>query len=167
MGPQGSFGARIDFRMVHSLTTTPGMHTDTTAEPLSRNGAAAAQRLAERLRGGEARIGVVGLGYVGLPLAVEYADRGFTTVGVDVDADRVARLNAGENWNEDLADETVRRVVTEETLTAETDVGQAGAVDVFFVCVPTPLTAHKDPASSRHSSVVHVHALHPPPRPLP
>ena len=146
--------------MAYSFTTISGMHTDTTAEPLSRNGAAAAQRLAERLRRGEARIGVVGLGYVGLPLAVEYADRGLTTVGVDVDADRVARLNAGENWNEDLEDETVRRVVAEETLTAETDVGQAGAVDVFFVCVPTPLTVHKEPDTSYIEAAVQSIAEH-------
>lgn len=124
-------------------------NTGTSPEPVSANGVeSTAQRLVAKLRQGRARIGVVGLGYVGLPLAIEYADQGFETVGFDVDAERVDRLNAGDNWNEDLDDETVRRVVEAGALSADTSFGQAGDIDVFFVCVPTPLDEHKQPDTS-------------------
>jgi UDP-N-acetyl-D-glucosamine dehydrogenase len=104
-----------------------------------------ARRLKQRLDTGEAVIGIVGLGYVGLPLALEYALQGFRTVGIDLDAKRVDRLNRGDNYIDDLNDAEVRRVVEAETLTARTDFGACADVDVFFVCVPTPVTAHKDP----------------------
>ena len=124
-------------------------HADEKAEALSTNGIAAdAQRLASKLDQKQACVGIVGLGYVGLPLAVEYADRGVDTIGFDVDPDRVDPINAGENWNDDLDDAVVRRVVEEGRLAAETTFDRAGEVDVFFVCVPTPLTEHKDPDTS-------------------
>jgi len=121
----------------------------TTKADLSTNGLGTdAQRLPARLRRKQACIGVVGLGYVGLPLAVEYADNGFRTIGFDVDSERVEQLNAGDNWNDDLDDATVQRVVGEDTLAAETGFDRAGEVDVFFVCVPTPLDEHKQPDTS-------------------
>ena len=124
-------------------------YADLTAEPTATNGVGVdAQLLPSKLCRKQACIGVVGLGYVGLPLAVEFADNGFQTIGFDIDADRVEQLNAGENWNDDIDDATVRRAVEEEVLSAETDFDRAGDVDVFFVCVPTPLTEHKDPDTS-------------------
>ncbi len=133
----------------------------TTAESVSENGVGpSVQRLAAKLRQKQARIGVVGLGYVGLPLAVEFADRGFQTVGFDVDSECVERLNDGDNWNEDLDDDTVRRVVEAGTLSANTSFEQAGDVDVFFVCVPTPLTEHKDPDTSYIESATESIAEH-------
>mgnify|MGYP006279853651 CR=1 FL=1 len=124
-------------------------HPSKTAEALSTNDARAdAESLASKLRTKQACIGVVGLGYVGLPLAVEFADSGFHTIGFDVDPDCVDRLNAGDNWNDDVDDTTVQRVVEEDMLVAETDFDRAGEVDVFFVCVPTPLTEHNDPDTS-------------------
>jgi UDP-N-acetyl-D-glucosamine dehydrogenase len=116
---------------------------------LSTNGVAAdAQRLASKLGRKEACIGVIGLGYVGLPLAVEYADFGFRTIGFDVDAERVNQLNAGENWNDDIDEEALQDAVQEDVLSAETEFDRAGEVDVFFVCVPTPLDEHKQPDTS-------------------
>jgi len=123
--------------------------TNRTVETFSENGVKAdAQPLSTKLSQKQACIGVVGLGYVGLPLAVEYADNGFRTIGFDVDPECVEQLNAGDNWNDDLDDETVRRVVEEETLVAEADFDRVGEVDVFFVCVPTPLDDHKQPDTS-------------------
>lgn len=107
-----------------------------------------ARALRKRLEDGTATIGVVGLGYVGLPLAVEYANRGFRTLGYDLNTQRVERLNAGENYIDDLADEVVARVVEEGRLSAVSTFDSAEAVDVFFICVPTPVTAHKDPDAS-------------------
>lgn len=124
-------------------------HMDTTAESTSTDGVATdAQLLPSKLCTKRARIGVVGLGYVGLPLAVAFAGSGFRTIGFDVDPDRVERLNAGDNWNDDIDDAILRRVVEDEMLSAEVGFDRAGEVDVFFVCVPTPLTEHKDPDTS-------------------
>ena len=107
-----------------------------------------ARQLAHRLDTTEATIGVVGLGYVGLPLAVEYADAGFETVGIDLDTERVRQLQQGENYIEDLEDAHVRSLVEDETLQAEADFGRAEAIDVFFVCVPTPVTSTNEPDTS-------------------
>ncbi len=107
-----------------------------------------AQSLQQQIESRTATIGVIGLGYVGLPLAVEYAKAGFDTIGIDVNAARVERLNAGENYNDDLDDEEVRRVVAQEKLIGVDNFEQCGDVDVFYICVPTPVTEHKDPDTS-------------------
>lgn len=108
----------------------------------------AAQQLARRLETTTATIGVVGLGYVGLPLAVEYADQGFSTVGIDLDEDRVRQLRAGDNYLDDLDDARVRGLVDDETLDGRTTFADSGDIDVFFVCVPTPVTETNEPDTS-------------------
>ncbi|HLT45713.1 MAG TPA: nucleotide sugar dehydrogenase [Rubricoccaceae bacterium] len=105
----------------------------------------ALQRLLET---GQATIGVVGLGYVGLPLAVEFARKGFRTVGIDVSTERVLRLNAGQSYIGDVPDEALRAVVEAGTLVAEDGFASGADVDVFFICVPTPVTVYKDPDTS-------------------
>ncbi len=112
------------------------------------DGAEPFQKLKQKIRQQTATIGVVGLGYVGLPLAVEYAKAGFETRGIDLDSERVRRLNQGDNYNDDLDDETVQRVVGEGLLSADEGFGHAGDVDVFFICVPTPVTEHNEPDTS-------------------
>ncbi|MFB6280246.1 MAG: nucleotide sugar dehydrogenase [Salinibacter sp.] len=106
------------------------------------------QNLQQKIQQQTATIGVVGLGYVGLPLAVEYAKAGFETHGIDLDSERIRRLNQGDNYNDDLDDETVQRVVGEGFLSAEEGFGRAENVDVFFICVPTPVTEHNEPDTS-------------------
>jgi UDP-N-acetyl-D-glucosamine dehydrogenase len=108
----------------------------------------AARELARRLETTEATIGVVGLGYVGLPLAVEYADRGFTTVGIDLDDERVETLNNGTNYIDDLDDERIRRLVADERLRATSHFAPSDEIDVFFICVPTPVTETNEPDTS-------------------
>ena len=108
----------------------------------------AARQLRERIRTKQAVIGVVGLGYVGLPLAVEYAGKGFETVGIDLDTDRVDRLNDGSNYIEDLEDDTVRSLVEEDLLSADDGFHRADDLDVIFVCVPTPVTDNNEPDTS-------------------
>ncbi|MCS4049246.1 nucleotide sugar dehydrogenase [Salinibacter ruber] len=104
--------------------------------------------LVEKLEAGVARIGIIGLGYVGLPLAIEYADRGFECIGFDVDEKRVGQINQGENYIEDIDDDRIQKAVAEDRLWATTEDAPAEAVDVFFICVPTPVSDHKEPDSS-------------------
>jgi len=99
------------------------------------------QRIADRT----ARIGVIGLGYVGLPLAVEFARAGFHVVGFDVDARKVAEIAAGRSYIPDVADADLARVVSGGTLRATTDMRELSDVDVIDICVPTPLRKTRDP----------------------
>ncbi|HUP68629.1 MAG TPA: nucleotide sugar dehydrogenase [Acidimicrobiales bacterium] len=90
-------------------------------------------------------IGVVGLGYVGLPLAITYAEAGFTCIGIDVDAERAAALNAGASHIEDIASERVAAVVEAQRFNATADPQRLREADVVFVCVPTPFDRAKTP----------------------
>lgn len=115
----------------------------------STNGTAQpAHQLTTKLTSGQAVIGVVGLGYVGLPLASEYASKGYTTIGFDVDEERVQRLNSGENYIQDVNSEVLERAVAQELFTATADFEGLRKADVIYICVPTPVTDHKDPDTS-------------------
>ena len=89
------------------------------------------------------RIGIIGLGYVGLPLAVAFAENGDDVVGLDVDARKVEALNAGRSYVEDVADAVLAPLA--DQLTATTDYTQLGACEALIVCVPTPLTDSREP----------------------
>lgn len=93
----------------------------------------------------QAKIGVVGIGYVGLPLAVEKAKVGFEVIGFDRSSERVAKLVAGENYIEDVIDDELRDLVSRRLLTGSTDFSRLAECDVIVICVPTPLTEHRDP----------------------
>jgi UDP-N-acetyl-D-glucosamine dehydrogenase len=101
--------------------------------------------LRDRIETREARIGVVGLGYVGLPLAVEFAKAGLRVTGFDVDARKVESLQQGESYIEDVPSGEVSKAVSDGRLTATQDFGELAACDVINVCVPTPLTKTRDP----------------------
>ncbi|WP_103019500.1 nucleotide sugar dehydrogenase [Salinibacter altiplanensis] len=105
----------------------------------------AAAELRRRLDTTTATVGVVGLGYVGLPLAAEYAAQGFETRGIDLDEDRVRRLNAGDNYIEDLDDEAIEGLVEMGRLRATPHYEEGGEIDVWFLCVPTPVTETNEP----------------------
>ena len=89
--------------------------------------------------------GVVGLGYVGLPLAVEKAKAGFRTIGFDVQKKKVDSVNAGENYIGDVVDSDLKRLVAEGFLRATSDFSFIKDVDFVAICVPTPLDAHQQP----------------------
>ena len=93
----------------------------------------------------EAHIGVIGLGYVGLPLAVEFAKAGFPVTGIDVDMSKVAGINAGENYIPDIADDTLQTLVNSGNLRATTDMDIIADLDAVAICVPTPLSKVGDP----------------------
>jgi UDP-N-acetyl-D-glucosamine dehydrogenase len=105
--------------------------------------------LADRLRVGLANktavVGVVGLGYVGLPLAEAFAASGFTVRGFDVDADKVNRLNRGESYIRHIPSDRVAELLGTERFQATADPAVFGEVDVVVICVPTPLTEAREP----------------------
>src|SRR5690348_9273683 len=89
------------------------------------------------------RIGIVGLGYVGLPLAVAFAEAGCDVVGIDVDAGKVAALREGRSHIEDIPDERLAPVVSKCRFTTRYE--DLRACDAILVCVPTPLTRNREP----------------------
>lgn len=101
--------------------------------------------LLEKIRSTNLTIGVIGLGYVGLPLAVEFARKGIKTIGIDVVEEKVRMLNRGENYIKDISDEWVRQVVENKTFSSTTDFSACSECDVIYICVPTPFTVNKDP----------------------
>lgn len=90
-------------------------------------------------------VGVIGLGYVGLPIAVEYARKGIKTIGFDIDIRKIDTLNQGGNYIMDISTEHVSSAISTGTLTATTDFSRCGECDVIYICVPTPFTPNKDP----------------------
>jgi len=110
--------------------------------------ASPAELLAEKIRSKTARVGVVGLGYVGLPLAVEYAAEGYHVVGIDLDARKVARVNAGDSYVGDVPSLVMAPLVQAGLLSATTGFPVVRDLDTINICVPTPLRKTKDPDMS-------------------
>jgi UDP-N-acetyl-D-glucosamine dehydrogenase len=101
--------------------------------------------LLERIRQRQARVGVIGLGYVGLPLAVEFARAGFDVTGFDVDQTKVSDINGGRSYIPDVPQHELAEVVAAGRLRATSDIGLLAEMDVADICVPTPLRKTKDP----------------------
>ncbi len=104
-----------------------------------------ASSLEARIAGREAVIGVVGLGYVGLPLAVAFAERGFEVRGIDVSEVKVAAISSGRSPIEDIEHDRLASLVESGRLSASATYGAVALCDVLFVCVPTPFDAYKTP----------------------
>ncbi|MDY0277327.1 MAG: nucleotide sugar dehydrogenase [Acholeplasma sp.] len=98
-----------------------------------------------KLQNKTATLGVVGLGYVGLPLAVEKAKAGFKTIGFDIQESKVKMVNAGENYIGDVVNEDLEKIVKSGLLSATTDFAQVASADCVCICVPTPLDEHQQP----------------------
>ncbi|WP_113930697.1 nucleotide sugar dehydrogenase [Bacillus sp. P14.5] len=106
------------------------------------------ENLLNKIEKKEAVIGVVGLGYVGLPLAVEKAKAGYKVIGFDVQQSRVDEVNKGINYIGDVVDEDLADMVKSERLVATTDYAQIAEVDAVAICVPTPLDIYQQPDTS-------------------
>jgi UDP-N-acetyl-D-glucosamine dehydrogenase len=106
------------------------------------------EKLAARIRSKTARVGIVGLGYVGLPLAVEFAKSGFSVTGIDVQESKVTGINAGESHIQDIPSEELGRLVAGKQLSATADFSVVAELDTINICVPTPLRKTKDPDMS-------------------
>ncbi|MBI3625212.1 MAG: nucleotide sugar dehydrogenase [Candidatus Rokubacteria bacterium] len=103
------------------------------------------QRLRQSIEQRSARVGVVGLGYVGLPLAVAFGKAGFSVIGVDADAGRVSRLSQGESPVEDVGNDELATLVAASRLAISTDASALRAADAIIICVPTPLGKSREP----------------------
>src|SRR5215468_3898042 len=106
------------------------------------------QELENLIREERATVGLIGLGYVGLPLIVEFTLKGFRGIGFEVDGKKVAELNAGRSYIPDVPSENVEKSVQAGKLTATMDFGCLSECDVIIICVPTPLRKTKDPDMS-------------------
>jgi UDP-N-acetyl-D-glucosamine dehydrogenase len=109
---------------------------------------AAAASLLELIRSRRAKTGVIGLGYVGLPLAVEFGRAGYTAVGFDLDSRKVNAINEGRSYIDDVPTAHVAELKAAGRLHATTDFDQLAEVDTINICVPTPLRKTKDPDMS-------------------
>src|SRR5262249_4275662 len=117
-------------------------------------------RLLERLRSRQATVGVVGLGYVGLPLAVEFAQGGLTAVGIDLDARKVSAIQRGKSYIPDVPTADVEALVSAGRLHATTDFSVIKTLDTVNICVPTQRRKTKDPDMSYIVSAVEAIAQH-------
>lgn len=104
--------------------------------------------LHERITTRQARIGIIGVGYVGLPLAVVFAEAGFRVTGFDLSADRAATINNGISYIEDIPSSTLANLVNQGLIDATTDMSRLKDMDAISVCVPTPLSKTRDPDMS-------------------
>jgi UDP-N-acetyl-D-glucosamine dehydrogenase len=121
-----------------------------------------ADALAGKIRERTVRVGVIGLGYVGLSLAVEFAKAGIQVTGIEIDADKVARLRSGESYVQDVKPYEVKGLIADKKLLVEDDFNRLSELDAVSICVPTPLSKTKDPdisyiAAATKEIVSHLH----------
>jgi len=103
---------------------------------------------------GNNKISVIGLGYVGLPLAAEFAKNGLETVGIDIDDSKIENINKGISYIEDISSEILKAVIDSGKLTATTDLSTVSETDTIMISVPTPVTEHKTPEIRFIKSVI-------------
>ena len=106
------------------------------------------QDLKNKIQNKQVKIGVIGLGYVGLPLACEFAKAGVEVLGFDVNSEKVDLVNKGQSYIQDVKSEEVEKLTTSGRLKATTNFSLLSSVDVISICVPTPLRKTKDPDMS-------------------
>lgn len=101
--------------------------------------------LTEKINGNTAIIGVIGLGYVGLPLALEFASKKFNVIGFDLDVKKPELLSAGKTYIKHISEDRIKAAVKSKYFSATTDFSRLSGVDVIIICVPTPLDEHREP----------------------
>ncbi len=104
--------------------------------------------LLDKIRKREAKVGVVGLGYVGLPLGMAFAEAGYPVLGLDIDKRKIEKIEKGESYIKHIPSEPLAKLSGEGRLTATTDFARAKDLDCVIICVPTPLTASREPDMS-------------------
>jgi UDP-N-acetyl-D-glucosamine dehydrogenase len=113
------------------------------------------QKLKNKFQSHSGKVGILGLGYVGLPLACEFANVGFSVTGFEVDASKVKSLLAGKSYIGDIESQEIRELTGTKRLTATTDFDKLRGMDAIIVCVPTPLNKTKDPDISYIDQATH------------
>lgn len=114
------------------------------------------EQLLKKIKDHSITVGVVGLGYVGLPLAVEKAKAGFSTVGFDVNLEKIEMVNRGHNYIGDVVNADLSKLVQERILSASSDFSEIRNVDFIAICVPTPLDIHQEPDTSYIEQASHM-----------
>ncbi len=112
-------------------------------------------RLLGRIKSAEATVGVMGLGYVGLPLGVAFAQRGFSVIGFDVNKAKVAGLTVGQSYVLDVASDQLAEVVSQRKFTAVSDTEPLRSADAIIICVPTPFAVDMAPDLSYVENAAH------------
>src|SRR5690606_33823749 len=102
------------------------------------------QQLIEKLKNKSAVIGIVGLGYVGLPLMLRYSEVGYKVLGLDIDTSKVDSLNQGKSYIEHISSDSIANALT-LGFEATTDFSRASEADALIICVPTPLNKYREP----------------------
>ena len=105
------------------------------------------QDLINKLNDKTAVIGIVGLGYVGIPLALRYAEAGYKVIGFDIDPEKAEKISAGKTYIKHMPDEAIK-AATDIGFEATTDFTRAAEPDALILCVPTPLGSHREPELS-------------------
>ena len=103
------------------------------------------EKLRRKVADRTAVVGIIGLGYVGLPLVIRFVETGFTIIGFDIDPDKVNRLNQGRSYIRHIDGDTVKRAVDTRRFQATTDFSKTSEADAILLCVPTPLNEHREP----------------------
>ena len=110
--------------------------------------------LINKINDKSAKIGVIGLGYVGLPLAIEFTNAGYEVIGIDIDKNKVDSINMGKNYIKDVNDNILKNAVSRKLLKASTSFNNVKNLDAISICVPTPLNKEKNPDISYIVSVM-------------
>ena len=110
--------------------------------------------LIEKIDTRSAKIGVIGLGYVGLPLAMEFVKAGYNVTGIDIDENKIKSINNGENFINDVNDADLKKATKDGLLRGTTDFSIVKRLDAISICVPTPLNKEKNPDISHIVSVM-------------
>jgi UDP-N-acetyl-D-glucosamine dehydrogenase len=118
------------------------------------------EALTAKFKAKTARVGIIGMGYVGLPLALSFAPTGFATTGFDIDPEKVRRLGSGESYIKHVSRQSVADEVDTQRLHATSDYARLGEMDAIVVCVPTPLDRHREPDLSFIRSTAESIATH-------
>lgn len=110
-----------------------------------REGRTGGENLLERIATKEARVGVLGLGYVGLPLGLAFAEAGFPAFGLDVDLSKIESLRKGKSYIRHISSEPIARLVSEQRFHLSADLSELASCDAILICVPTPLNESREP----------------------
>ena len=110
--------------------------------------------LIDKINDKSAKVGVIGLGYVGLPLAIEFTNAGYEVTGIDVDKEKVSAINSGKNYIKDVSDYSLQNAVEKKLLKSTSDYSEVRKLDAISICVPTPLNKEKNPDISYIVSVM-------------
>ncbi len=143
-----------DLSMTTLSTQAPSSHEE------SLNSSSPFKDVLQRIRSKQLTVGIVGLGYVGLPLAMAFADTNVKTIGFDIDQKKISDVTSGINYFSHLSTERLEKVSSNKTLTATCDFSQAHNCDALIICVPTPLTKHLEPDLSYIESTCKALAPH-------